>query len=59
MSKFSNKYNFSAKGILYIENGALCIENENTGELVNIAEMLKDFHQKECTLSVAYSEEIE
>ena len=59
MSKFSNKYNFSAKGILYVENNALYVENENTGELVNIADMLEDFHKKECTLSVAYQEEIE
>ena len=58
MSKFSHKYNFNAKGILYIEDGAIHVENESTGELVKISDMLQDFHGKECTLSVAYSEEI-
>lgn len=59
MSKFQKKYNFSAKGILYVEDGVISIENEETGELVNIPELLEDFVEKECTLSVAYAEDIE
>ena len=59
MSKFARKYNFSAKGILYIEDGVLCVENEENGELVNIVEMLEDFSGKECTLTVAYAEDVE
>lgn len=59
MSKFQKKYNFSAKGILYIEDGVISIENEETGALVNILEHLEDFSGKECTLTVAYAEDVE
>lgn len=59
MSKFQKKYNFSAKGILYIEDGIIGIEHEDSGELVNIHEMLDEFIGKECTLSVAYAEDLE
>ena len=60
MSKFQKKYNFSAKGILYIEeDGIIAIEHEESGELINIHEFLTDFNGKECTLTVAYAEELE
>lgn len=59
MSKFARKYNFNAKGILYIEDGVISIENSETGELVNISEHLTDFVGKECTIAVAYAEDIE
>lgn len=59
MSKFQKKYNFSAKGILYVEDGVISIENSETGVLVNIQEHLEDFHGKECSLTVAYAEDVE
>ena len=59
MSKFQKKYNFSAKGILYVEDGVISIENEETGALVNIYDHLEDFHGKECSLTVAYAEDVE
>jgi hypothetical protein len=59
MSKFQKKYNFNAKGILYVEDGVISVENEETGALVNIPEHLGDFIGKECTLSVAYAEDVE
>lgn len=58
-SKFQKKYNFSAKGILYVEDGVISIENSETGALVNILDHLDDFHGKECTLTVAYAEDVE
>ena len=58
-SKFARKYNFSAKGVLYVDGGVISVENEDTGELVNIPELLSDFIGKECTLTVAYAEDIE
>lgn len=58
MSKFQKKYNFNAKGILYIEDDTLSIENEENGELVEIAPLLNDFHGKEVTFSVAYAEDL-
>lgn len=59
MSKFSKKFNLTAKGILYAENGIISVENEETGELVQIASMLDDFNGKECTLTIAYNEDLE
>ena len=57
-SKFARKYNFNAKGVMYIEDGVISVENEETGELVEIHEFLNDFIGKEVTLSVAYAEDI-
>ena len=57
-SKFARKYNFNAKGVMYIEDGVISVENEETGELVEIHEFLNDFVGKEVTLSVAYAEDI-
>lgn len=59
MSKFQKKYNFSAKGILYIEDGVISIENSENGVLVNILDHLDDFNGKEVTLTVAYAEDVE
>ena len=59
MSKFQKKCNFSANGILYVEDGVIYIENSETGALVNILNHLEDFHRKECTLTIAYTEDIE
>lgn len=59
MSKFQKKYNFNAKGVLYVEDGVISIEHDESGELVNIPELLSDFIGKECTLTVAYAEDIE
>lgn len=59
MSKFARKYNFNAKGILYIEDDVIFVENSETGELVSVSELLSDFVGKECTLAVAYAEDIE
>ncbi len=59
MSKFQKKYNFSAKGILYIEDGVISIENSENGVLVNILDHLDDFNGKEVALTVAYAEDVE
>lgn len=59
MSKFNKKFTFSAKGILYIEDKNIFVEHDESGELINIADLLGDFHGKECSLSVAYAEDCE
>lgn len=59
MSNFERKYNFKAKGVLYVKDGVICVENPETGELVEIAEHLADFNGKEATLQVSYGEEVE
>jgi len=56
MSKINKKYTVSAKGILYIENGVISVENEETGELIQVSDLLDDFSGKECSLTVAYAE---
>lgn len=59
MAKFAKKYNFSAKGILYIEEGIIFIENaEMGGELVPITQFLEDFIGKECAVTVNYTEDM-
>jgi hypothetical protein len=59
MSKINKKYTVSAKGIMYIEDGIISVENENTGELIQVADLLEDFNEKECSLTVAYAEDYE
>ena len=58
MSKFQKKSSFNAKGILYVEDGIIKVENDEPGELVDIFEQLDDFIGKECTLSVAFTDEL-
>lgn len=59
MSKFQRKSSFNAKGILYVDDGIISVENEENGELVKICEHLDDFNGHECTISIAYAEDIE
>lgn len=58
MSKFQKKYNFNAKGILYVQDGVICVENSETGELVKIPELLDEFVGKECSLAIAYADDV-
>lgn len=58
MSKFQKKSSFSAKGILYVEDGQIKVENDETGELVDISEELSEFVGKECSVSVAFTEDL-
>ena len=55
----NKKYTFSAKAVMYIEDDNIYIEHEETGELIPVASLLEEFSGKECSLSVAYAEEIE
>ena len=59
MSKINKKYTVSAKGIMYVDDGVISIENSETGALIEVADLLNDFNGKECSLSVAYAEDIE
>ena len=58
MAKFANKYNFSAKGILYVEENILSVGSAETGELIPIAQFLSDFSGKECAITINYTENI-
>lgn len=50
-------YKLSAQGILVNEGGILGIENVETGELINMSDLLADFSNKTIKLSVSYDED--
>ena len=56
MANFTKKYTLSAKGILSIEDNIVGIENEETGEMFELKDMLSDFADKSIKLTVAYDE---
>ncbi len=59
MANFTRKYTLNAKGILSIEEDGVFIENADTGELVNLGDLLEDFNEKTVKLSVNYDEDYE
>lgn len=58
MSKaaFSRKYTLNATGILSIEDDIVAIENPDTGELIPLSDLMADFKDKTCKLSLNYDE---
>lgn len=50
------KYTLSATGILDIQNGVVSIEDANTGEMVDLNDLLIDFADKTVTLNVVYED---
>ena len=55
----TKKYSLSAKGILSITDDCVALENVETGELIDIAELLSDFADKSVQLSINYDEDYE
>ena len=53
----TRKYALSATGILDITDNDMYIENPDTGEMVNIKELLTDFADRAVKMSVTYDEE--
>ena len=53
----NKKHSLSAKGILGYDNGKMILENGDTGKLIPIEELLKDFAEKAVSLSIDYDEE--
>lgn len=51
------KYNLSAQGILVVENGVVGVEIADTGEFVNMTELLADFRDKTIKLSISNDED--
>ena len=56
-NKIVKKYNVSAQGILYIEDGELYISVEDGAQDVSIAKLLEDFDGKSIKISCSYDEE--
>lgn len=54
------KFSLSANGILAVnDDGYICIENADTGELIDLRDLLMDFADKSVKLSVSYDYGIE
>ena len=58
-ASITKKYALNANGILHVTNTDVSIENPDTGELINLAELLSDFADKTVKLSVNYGEDYE
>ena len=58
-SSITYKYALSAQGILSITDKNVAIENPDTGELIDLAELLSDFADRSVKLSVNYDEDYE
>lgn len=58
-SSIAYKYSLSAQGILSITDKNVAIENSDTGELIDLAELLSDFADRTVKLSVNYDEDYE
>jgi hypothetical protein len=59
MANITKKYALNGKGILAIEDDGVCIENTDTGEMINLKDLLKDFADRYIKLSVNYDEDYE
>lgn len=58
-ASITKKYSLSANGILSITDTNVSIENPDTGELIDLVELLSDFADKTVKLSVNYDEDYE
>ena len=58
-ASITKKYSLSANGILHVADTNVSIENPDTGELINLAELLSDFADRTVKLSVNYDEDYE
>ena len=51
------KYSLSAKGILDIKEEGVFLENGDTGEVIDLRDLLEEFADRVIKLSVNYDEE--
>jgi hypothetical protein len=58
-ASITKKYSLSANGILSITGDGVAIENPDTGELIDLKELLSEFADKSVKLSVNYDEDYE
>jgi hypothetical protein len=55
----TKKYSLSANGILSITDECVGIENTETGELIDLKDLLVDFADRSVKLSINYDEDYE
>lgn len=58
-ASITKKYALSANGILSIDDDGIAIENDDTGELIDLKVLLADFADKTVKLSVTYDYDYE
>ena len=58
-ASITKKYALSANGILDITDDVVAIENADSGELIDLKVLLKDFVNRPVKLSVTYDEDYE
>ena len=58
-ASITKKYALSANGILSIDDDSIAIENDDTGELIDLKVLLADFADKTVKLSVTYDYDYE
>ena len=58
-ASITKKYSLSANGILVVSEECVGIENTDTGELIELKDLLSDFADKSVKLSVNYDEDYE
>ncbi len=58
-SSITKKYALSGHGILEINDDGVFLENQDTGELIDLRDLLVDFKDKDVKLSVTYDYDYE
>ena len=56
-ASINKTFKLNAKGILSIEDDVVAIENTDTGELIDLKDLLAEFADKPVSLSVTYEYE--
>lgn len=57
MANITKKYSINAKGILSIDDDTIGIEDVDTGEFIDFADLLADFDGRSIKMSINYDEE--
>ena len=58
-ASITKKYSLSANGILDVTDEGVSIEAADTGEMMDLKDLLSDFHNKSVKISVTYDEDYE
>lgn len=58
-ASITKKYALSGHGILEINDDGIFLENQDTGELIDLKELLVDFKDKDVKISVTYDYDYE
>jgi len=58
-ASITKKYALSAHGTLDITDDSVSIEVADTGEMMDLKDLLSDFHNKTVKISVTYDEDYE